>query len=59
MDGSALALCRDNNLPILVFRMSDDGAIEEAVRGEPVGTLVTSDARWLGQVPSVGNGVQS
>jgi uridylate kinase len=42
MDGSALALCRDNRLPILVFRMADDGGIERAVMGESVGTLVTT-----------------
>ncbi len=53
MDASALALCRDNNLPILVFRMSDETAIEEAVRGEPVGTLVTSDARPLHELAPV------
>ena len=53
MDASALALCRDNNLPILVFRMSDETAIEEAVRGEPVGTLVTSDARHLSELATV------
>ncbi len=44
MDASALALCRDNNLPILVFNMSHDGAIEAAVTGEPVGTLVAAGA---------------
>jgi uridylate kinase len=41
MDASALALCRDNDLPILVFRMADDGAVERAVLGEDVGTLVS------------------
>ena len=40
MDASALALCRDNNLPIIVFNMLRDGTIERAVLGEPVGTLV-------------------
>ena len=40
MDASAFALCRDNDLPILVFNMADEQAIEAAVRGEPVGTLV-------------------
>lgn len=42
MDASALALCRDNELPILVFDMSADGAIVDAIEGEPVGTLVSS-----------------
>ena len=49
MDSSALALCRDNDLPILVFRMADEGAIEAAVLGEPVGTLVTAEAPRLAQ----------
>jgi uridylate kinase len=40
MDASAFSLCRENNLPILVFNMNEDGAIERAVSGEPVGTLV-------------------
>ena len=44
MDASALALCRDNDLPILVFNMAQEGAIEAAVQGEPVGTLVTAAA---------------
>jgi uridylate kinase len=48
MDASALSLCRENNLPILVFDMTQDGAIENAVAGDaPVGTLVTSGASVL------------
>jgi uridylate kinase len=47
MDVSALSLCRENNLPILVFSMAHDGAIEQAVAGEPVGTLVSNrDSRF-------------
>lgn len=42
MDASALSLCRDNALPILVFNISEDGSIERAVRGDTVGTLVTA-----------------
>jgi uridylate kinase len=42
MDAAAFSLCRENNLPILVFDMNDDGSIERAVRGEQVGTLVTT-----------------
>lgn len=40
MDGTAFALCRDNNIPILVFKMDEPGAIERALKGEKVGTLV-------------------
>ncbi len=44
MDASALALCRDNDLPILVFSVADEDALEAAIRGEPVGTLVATGA---------------
>lgn len=39
MDGAALALCRDNKMPILVCQMEGDN-LAKAVRGESVGTLV-------------------
>lgn len=42
MDAAALSLCRENDLSILVFNMSENGSIENAVAGEPVGTLVAS-----------------
>jgi uridylate kinase len=44
MDQSALALLRDHNLPILVFNMARDGAIEAAITGDGVGTLVIDGA---------------
>lgn len=40
MDQAAIALCRENDLPIRVFDMSVRGNILKAVRGEKVGTLV-------------------
>jgi uridylate kinase len=40
MDQAAIALCRENGLPIMVFDMSVRGNIVKAVRGERVGTLV-------------------
>ena len=43
MDASAIALCRDNNLPILVFDMTKNGNVLKAVRGEPIGTIVKGD----------------
>jgi uridylate kinase len=42
MDSTALALCRDNGLPIYVFNMADEGNIDRIVRGERVGTLVAT-----------------
>ncbi len=40
MDSSAVTLCRDNRLPIVVFNMTVDGNILRAVMGEPVGSIV-------------------
>ena len=40
MDQAAIALCRENRLPIVVFDMGVKGNILKAVRGESVGTLV-------------------
>lgn len=40
MDGSAIALCRDNNIPIVVFNLLQRGNILRVVKGESVGTLV-------------------
>jgi uridylate kinase len=41
MDASAISMCRDNNLPIIVFNMRKPGNIARVVRNEPgVGTLV-------------------
>jgi uridylate kinase len=42
MDGTALALCMDNDLPICVFNMNDERNIDRIVSGERVGTLVTT-----------------
>jgi uridylate kinase len=40
MDGTAIALCKENNIPIVVFDLSVAGNIVRAVQGESVGTLV-------------------
>jgi uridylate kinase len=40
MDASAISLCMDNNLPIIVFNMRQAGNINRVVAGEPVGTKV-------------------
>jgi len=44
MDSTAATLCRDNDLPILVFDIGDPGNIARAVQGETIGTLVTEQA---------------
>lgn len=40
MDSTAASLCRDNNMPILVFGLNDPENIVRAVKGEKIGTLV-------------------
>ena len=40
-DATAISLCRDNELPILVFDLLVEGNIARAVRGERIGTVVT------------------
>jgi len=45
MDTTAISLCMDNNLPIVVFNMETEGNIERALRGEPVGTIVRGEDR--------------
>ncbi len=39
MDSTALTMCRDNNMPIVVFNMQDDN-LSKVVAGEPIGTLI-------------------
>ena len=39
-DAAAFSLCRENNLPIVVFNLLQNGNIARAVRGEAIGTLV-------------------
>ncbi|BAC90281.1 MAG: UMP kinase [Aphanocapsa lilacina HA4352-LM1] len=40
MDSTAIALCRENNIPILVFNVFEKNSIYRAVQGEAVGTYV-------------------
>ena len=41
MDTTAVSLCRDNNMPMMVFSMREQGNITRVVSGEPLGSLVT------------------
>ena len=41
MDATAISLCMDNNLPIIVFNLNVAGNIKRIVQGETLGTLVT------------------
>jgi uridylate kinase len=41
MDSTAISLCMENNLPILVVNLWDPSSLERALRGEKVGTLIS------------------
>ncbi|TPV94400.1 MAG: UMP kinase [Myxococcales bacterium FL481] len=42
MDATAISLCRENDLPIIVFDMLKQGNIKRVLCGEPLGTIVTN-----------------
>ena len=42
MDATAISLCMDNRLPIVVFNLKTPGNIRRAIAGEPIGSLVTA-----------------
>ncbi len=43
-DLTAITLCKDNNLPMLVFELLAEGNIARAVKSEKIGTLISQDA---------------
>lgn len=43
MDATAMSLCRDNRMPIVVFNITKPGELMRVIRGEPVGTVVRED----------------
>ena len=43
MDSTALSLCMENNLPIIVFDLAEPRSLVRLVAGEPLGTLLTND----------------
>jgi uridylate kinase len=43
MDTTALSLCLENKLPIIVFDLESPNSVERAVAGEPIGTTVSSE----------------
>jgi uridylate kinase len=42
MDTTAVSLCRDNNMPMMVFSMREQGNIARVVSGDKIGSLVTA-----------------
>jgi uridylate kinase len=41
IDSTALSLCMDNDLPIIVFKLAEANSIERVVCGEPIGTIIS------------------
>lgn len=41
MDATAFTMCRENNLPIIVYSLKQPGATMQAIKGEKIGTLVS------------------
>jgi len=50
-DATAISLCMDNKLPIVVFDLLNDGNIARAVAGERIGTLVATTATGVEETP--------
>ncbi|HNP61273.1 MAG TPA: UMP kinase [Nitrospirales bacterium] len=44
MDATAITLCMDNDLPIIVFNLTSSGNIRKILEGEPIGTIVSKNA---------------
>jgi uridylate kinase len=42
MDSTAISLCKDNNLPIIIFNLNHRGNIRKVVTGEKIGSLVSA-----------------
>ena len=42
MDSTAISLCQDNNLPIIIFNLNQRGNIRKVVSGEKIGSLVSA-----------------
>ena len=43
MDATAFTLCRENDIPIVVFNMNEEGTLEGIVAGKPLGTVVSKE----------------
>ena len=46
MDSTAVTLCMENKMPILVLNLWDDTALQRALVGKQVGTIVTGSAEY-------------
>ena len=41
IDGTALTMCRESNMPILIVNLWQEGSLVKAVKGQPVGTMIS------------------
>jgi uridylate kinase len=48
MDATAVTLCWENHLPIVVFKLREPGNILRAIRGEPIGTVIAEQSHDTG-----------
>ncbi len=52
MDATAISLCMDHSLPIVVFGMNKPGNIRKVIFGEPIGTIVHDESKALAKKKS-------
>ncbi len=45
MDSTAISMCMDNDIDLVVFNMNEEGNIEKAVKGEADGTVISKSAQ--------------
>jgi uridylate kinase len=47
MDTAALAMCKENDMPIMVFNLFDNGQLDRAIDGEEIGTYVSNNTQTV------------
>jgi uridylate kinase len=47
MDQTAFTLCRENDLPVIVFDINEEGSLKRLVAGEDVGTMVSNNVKTI------------
>jgi len=43
MDATAISLCKENDLPLIVYDMNQQGALLKIIKGEKIGTIVSNN----------------
>lgn len=51
LDASAVALCRENNIPIFVFNIEKKGNLKKFLKGKNIGTLIYNKKTFPGSIP--------